>query len=571
MSGVSEAGGGSKAEGRRSNAADSVPSTFGPRPSTFRLWPWLAAASSGALLALCFAPWNITPLAWIALAPLICAVWFSREPERRPGLRAALLGYVAGFVFFTMVFYWLGSLAPLFAEPWLYGLPLLLAMIFGFYFAFWAWFLARVLALTAGQRLFPKSWSNLATGALAASAWITHEWVRGWLFGGFGWNNLGVTLHADLPMIQIAGITGAAGLSWLIAFCNVMAVIVVRRIVGELGPQFLKRIRWEFSLSVALVVCVFTYGVRTLLQKAPESIPLRVTAVQPNVPQTLKFSADGEDDIFRQVGSLTDLAVAANKADLLLWPESATPRGMYSDNLNHRFVMDRAASLAGGFLLGTVEDDPVRGVAYNTAKLFTDRGETEQTYRKMHLVPFGEYLPLRPILGPIAGGLVPGDFAHGEEPLVFDLPEPALKFAALICFEDTLGDLTRQFVKGGAQLLVNITNDGWFLQTAGAEQHLANAIFRAVENRRPLVRCANTGATCSIDARGHVDRWLPLFQQGFAAREIRIPEHAALTFYTRHGEWLAHAAAILTALAILRAQRRARTAEKLKLPASGVA
>ena len=521
-----------------------------------RAWPWLAAATSGVLLALCFAPWHITPLAWVGLAPLICAVWFSRASARRPGLRAALLGYVAGLVFFTMVFYWLGALAPLFAEPWLYALPLLLALIFGFYFAFWAWFIARVLAVTSEQRLFQNSGRNLATGALAAAAWITHEWVRGWLFSGFGWNNLGVTLHAELPMIQIADITGAAGLSWLVVFGNVMAVIVVRRIVGELGPQFLKRIRWEFSLSVALVVCVFTYGVRALLEKAPESIPLRVTAVQPNVPQTLKFSADGEDEIFRQLGDLTRLAVAGNRPELLLWPESATPRGMYADDLNYRFVMEHAARAGGGFLLGTVEDDPARGVAYNAAKFFTERGQKQQTYRKMHLVPFGEYLPLRPILGPIAGGLVPGDFAHGDEPLVFDLPEPALKFAALICFEDTLGDLTRQFVKGGAQLLVNITNDGWFLRTAGAEQHLANAVFRAVENRRPLVRCANTGVTCSIDRHGHVDQWLRPFQQGFAARHVNVPAHPALTFYTRHGEWFAHLAAILTTVAMVRALMR---------------
>ena len=521
------------------------------------VWPWLAAASSGALLTLCFAPWNITPVVWVALAPLICAIWFSRETKRL-ACRAALLGYIAGLVFFTTVFYWLGALAPLFEEPWLYALPFLLALIFGFYFAFWAWFLARVLAPDPKRRMFRDSWSNLATGALAATAWITHEWVRGWLFSGFGWNNLGVALHADLPMIQIADLTGVAGLSWLVAFVNVMIVIIVRRILGELGPQFAKRIRWEFSISVALVVCVFTYGVRTLLEKAPETIPLRVTAVQPNVPQTLKFSADGEDEIFEQVGSLTQLALAANSPDLLLWPESATPRGMYADDLNHRFVMDHAKEVSGGFLLGTVEDDPGHGVSYNAAKLFTDRGETEQTYHKMHLVPFGEYLPMRPILGPIAGGLVPGDFAHGDEPLVFALTKPAIKVGALICFEDTLGDLTRQFVKRGAQLLVNITNDGWFLRTAGAEQHLANAVFRAVENRRPLVRCANTGVTCSIDRHGRVDRtgrsgiWIEPFTRGFVAREIAVPAHAPLTFYTRHGEWLAHIAAIITALAILR-------------------
>jgi apolipoprotein N-acyltransferase len=522
--------------------------------SAIRFWPWLAAASSGALLALAFAPWDITPVVWIALAPLICAVWFSPASN----WRAAGLGYVAGLVFFTAVFYWLGALGTLFQQPLLYGLPLLLALYMALYFAFWAWFLQRVLAPRPEQRLFPNSVTNLATGALAASAWIAHEWVRGWMFSGFGWNKLANALHGDLPMIQIAEFTGAAGPSWLVAFVNVMAVIVVRRIVGELGPQFLKRIRWEFSLSVALVVCVFAYGVRALLARPHESTLLQVTALQPNIPQTEKFSAASEDHILEEVGQLTELALAANEPDLLLWPESATPRGMYADDLNYEFVMGHAARGDFAFLLGSVEDDPDSGATYNTAQLLTARGQHVATYRKMHLVPYGEYLPMRPLLEPIVGGLVPGDFAAGTEPVVFELPKPRVKIAALICFEDTLGDLTRRFVVRGAQLIVNITNDGWFLHTAGAEQHLNNAIFRTIENRRPLVRCANTGITCSIDRAGRIDRtgrtglWIPPFVRGFTARPLAVPTDSALTFYTRHGEWFAHLAAVVTLVAMVR-------------------
>ena len=126
----------------------------------------------------------------------------------------------------------------------------------------WTWFLDAVLVPPGEARSFPNSWRNLATAALGASAWVALEWVRGWLFGGFGWNGLGVALHRDLAMIQIADLTGVWGLSWLVAFVNLMAVIIVRRIIGELGPLFLKRVRWEFSISVALVVGVFSYGVR---------------------------------------------------------------------------------------------------------------------------------------------------------------------------------------------------------------------------------------------------------------------------------------------------------------------
>ena len=162
-------------------------------------------------------------------------------------------------------------------------------------------------------------------------------------------------------------------------------------------------------------------------------------------------------------------------------------------------------------LLGTTDFDPEAKEDFNAAVLLTAHGETQQLYRKMHLVPFGEYLPLRPVFGGLCGQMVPADFTPGREATVFGLTEPKLRLAALICFEDTLGELTRRFVGSGAQVLVNITNDGWFAQSPAAEQHLANAVFRAIENRRPLIRCGNTGVTCAVDTYGRVDLWLREF------------------------------------------------------------
>ena len=508
-----------------------------------RLWPWFAAALSGALLALCFAPWDQSWLCWTALTPLVCAVWFGPKPARRVGLRAALLGYVAGIVFFTLTFHWLGSLAELFENPWMRGIPALLSLYLALFFAFWAWQLHRLIP-DAGPAPFLRSRRNLLTAFLAASGWVAHEWIRGWLFSGFGWDGLGVALHRELPMIQIVDVTGVLGLSFLIAFCNVMAVIIVRRIVAELGPLFLKRVRWEFSITVSMVMLVFAYGVRSLLQRSkPTGTPLRIAAIQPNIPQQEKFdsSPEAEDRIFEKLGALTGLAAAANP-ELLIWPEAATPRGVYADDVNYRFVMDQAARGDFGLLIGTTDSDLELREDYNIAMLLTERGGECQTYRKSHLVPFGEYMPLRhsfPLFAMVAGELVPSDFAAGTEFTVMQLQTPAVQFAALICFEDTLGDLTRKFVQGGAQLLVNITNDGWFQKSAGSQQHLANAIFRAIENRRPLVRGTNTGMTCSVNPTGHVDQWIPPFEQGFATRTILVPKDAPLTFYTRHGDWIA--------------------------------
>ena len=539
------------------------------RQSSFlsRVWPWGAAVASGVLLTFCFPRWDQGRLAWLALAPLICAVFFSHNTGRRTALRKAALGYVAGLVFFTSTFVWLSTtLAALYENRWLLALAPLVAMVFSFYFAFWAWFIGAVLVRDEAARMFPRSLRNLGTAAAGACAWVAHEWVRERLFGGFGWNDLGVALHRDLPMIQIADLTGVPGLSFLVVFCNLMGVIIVRRIIGEFGPVFLKRIRWEFSFTVALIALVFAYGVRSLLRKdAGESVSLRVVAVQPNIAQTEKLDADMEAKIFAELAKLTSLAALARPApQLVLWPESATPRSMFADNVNYNFVLDQAKALDGALLLGTTDFDPEKREDYNTAALLTEHGEKQQFYRKMHLVPFGEYLPLRTVFAPLCGQMVPADFTPGREATVLELPNPQLRIAALICFEDTLGELTRRFVQGGAQVLVNITNDGWFAQSPAAEQHLANAVFRAVENRRPLIRCGNTGVTCAVDAHGRVDPWLKPFQQGFVTREVRVPVGAGMTFYTRHGDWFSHAAMLFTALVLVRAlfRKKSRHSER---------
>ncbi len=524
-----------------------------------RFWPWLAAAASGALLTLCFPHWDQGWLAWIALTPLISALLFSQNLGRRPALRNAALGYVTGFVFTTTSFYWLSTtLSALYGNVWLLALAPLVALVFGFYFAFWSWFVGTVIVRTESANRFSTSLGNLGIACAGASAWVVHEWVRERLFGGFGWNNLGVALHRDLAMIQIAEFTGVPGLSFLVAFGNLMAVIIVRRIVGELGPTFLKRVRWEFSLTIALVAAVFVFGIRTLLRgQAEANIPLRVVAVQPNIPQTEKFDPSMNNRIFERLDQLTALAALTQPApQLVLWPEAALPDGgMFASKENYRFVVDQARLGDFGLLIGTVDFDPALREDYNAAVLLTERGARLQTSRKIHLVPFGEYLPLRPIFSGFVGQLVPSDFTPGHEFTVMELAQPTIKISTLICFEDTLGDLTRHFVERGAQLLVNITNDGWFAQSPAAEQHLANATLRAVENRRPLVRCGNTGVTCAIDSMGRVDPWLAPFQQGFVAREIRVPTDLTQTFYTRHGDWFSAVSLVFTLLATVLAWR----------------
>ena len=240
------------------------------------------------------------------------------------------------------------------------------------------------------------------------------------------------------------------------------------------------------------------------------------------------------------------------------------PGPVRADPESYKFVMDLAASADSDLLLGTIDEED--GDVYNAALLLSDGGERVQIYRKVHLVPFGEYVPGRhkvPLLARIVGDQVPGDFKPGKEYTVFTLTNTDVQVAPLICFEDTIGELTRQFVlptetNPGANLLVDITNDGWFLHSAGSHQHLVNAIFRCVETRRPMVRAANTGVTCFVNQFGRVTEILrdengSTFTEGVLTGEIKVkvPTEHELTFYTRHGELFAKVCAGVTAIALI--------------------
>ena len=548
-----------------------------PLPRVLRLWPWLAAICSGLLYTGCFAPFNFTWLCWIALTPLIAAIWFSEAGSRHRWLRNLLLGYVAGLTFFWTAFSWLRTVT---VPGWFF-----LSFYMAIYFAIWAWFCGllqprekrRESRSTKWDRMLvqarsaaapsPSPWikstNNLLLAFLVAAAWVTQEWFRGWVFSGFGWNGLGVALHGNWPLIQIAEFTGVAGLSFLVAFANVIAVTTVRRLALEVSTRTV-RPHFDLTLTLATIVGVLTFGLRAT-QVSPPTKPLRVAAVQSNVPQNQKFDPQFTRKIFDQFRRLSEIALRSTPpADLLIWPESSMPGPVLADRESYQFVMDLAASAESDILLGTIDEE--NGDVYNAALLVSDGGEQVQVYRKLHLVPFGEYVPARhsvPLLARIVGDQVPGDFKAGKNHTVFELTNRDVKVAPLICFEDTLGELTRRFVlpsetNPGANLLADITNDGWFLHSAGSHQHLANAIFRCVETRRPMVRAANTGVTCFVNEFGRVTQKLQddtgsTFTEGVLTGEVKIPTENELTFYTRHGELFAKLCAVLSAVATLAA------------------
>ena len=542
-------------------------------------WPWLAAISSGLLATGCFAPFKQDWLCWFALTPLIAAVWFSGENVKRRWLRDLLLGYVAGVVFFTGAFAWLGSLGTLFENFWLHGLSLLLSVYLAMNFAFWSWFCGLVRPGPAKPEPTKDKWSemleragkaptampttpwlrstnNLWLAFLLASAWSTHEWIRGWLFSGFGWNGLGVALWAKWPLIQIAEFTGVTGLSFIIVFVNVVAVTIPVRLFLEARTHRM-RPHWDINFTMLGVVGLVLFGWQ-VARNPSQTRPLHVAMVQANVPQNQKFDLQFTAQIFDRFTRLSEVAVRSNPPpDLLIWPESALPGPVLEDEETYRFVMNFSASNKTDLLLGTIDVED--GREYNAAALVSTAGRQVQIYRKLHLVPFGEYIPLRhsfPLFAAVAGKWVPGDFEPGRDHTVFRLTNGDVQVAPLICFEDTIGELTRQFVLKGANLLANVTNDGWFLHSAGSQQHLVNAIFACVETRRPMVRAANTGVTCFVNEFGRVTQLLQdetggTFTEGVLAGEVNVPTERDLTFYVRHGELFAKFCAVVTMIAIV--------------------
>jgi apolipoprotein N-acyltransferase len=517
-----------------------------------KFWPWSAAVLSGLLCAASLPPFELSWLCWFALTPLLAAIWFSGAKSKRRWARNLLLGYVAGLVFFTIAFSWLGSLGTLFENIWLHGLPFLLSTYMGLNFALWGCFVGLI-----KPRNFVSSPRNLLAAFLAASAWITHEWIRGWLFSGFGWNGLGVALHANWPIIQIAEFTGVGGLSFVIVFANIIAVTTPLRLFLEARTHQM-RPHWDINLTTLAIVALLVFGWRTAQNPAP-SKPLRVAAVQAYVPQREKFDPRFAGEIFDRFQRWSEAAVRATPPpDLLVWSESSMPDpALDQRGASYEFVMDFARSTTTDLLLGTIDLEERR--AYNAAALISEGGQKVQIYRKIHLVPFGEYIPLRhsfPLFAAAAGRWVEGDFDVGQDYTVFRLSRGNVGVAPLICFEDTIGDLTRRFVLAGADVLVNVTNDGWFLHSAGSRQHLANAVFRCVETRRPMVRAANTGVTCFVNEFGRVTQLLQddtgsTFTQGVLSGEVNVPQDRQLTFYTRHGELFAKLCACVAGIALV--------------------
>jgi apolipoprotein N-acyltransferase len=500
------------------------------------------AALSGVLLALSFPKFGHPAVAWVALVPLLLAVV---EDGAKGAFR---LGYVTGAVSALGLLYWTSFVVVQYGGlslPVGIGVMTLLCLAVALFPSLFAWAVARWVAAYGMPALL-----------LAPVAWVATEILRTHTFFRFPWCLLGYSQQPNLPFIQIARYGAVYAVSFLVA--GTSAALAYAAVERRPGPR-----RAALLALGAVLAAVGLHGAWQMARPLPETGRLRVGLVQARILQEEKWEEARALDNVEQHVMLARRA-AAEGARLVVWPESAVPYYYDETPVVARRLQDLSRQLGIYLLFGNDDiDERDRGEesVFVGAKMLSPRGELTYRYHKMHLVPFGEYVPLRPILtfgGRVAAKLVQrvADFTPGTGPTLGEVDGHRL--GAFICYEAIFPELVRGFAARGADLLVNITNDGWYGRTSAPYQHLAMAAFRAVESGKYLVRAANTGITAVVDPRGRVVVRSALFDRTEVTREVALV--SGTTFYVRHGDvfaWSCLGAAVALTAATLTKVRRA--------------
>lgn len=442
------------------------------------------------LYIISFPNFNFSWLAWICLIPFLIAV--DSEKEIRSAIRNSFL---CGWVIYLGSMHWLTKVS------WLGYILVTL-------------YLACYFALFGIVRFHNKNFIIIPV------AWTALEFIRSNLWGGIPWLLLGASQYSFLSLIQIANVTAVYGVSFIVVLINASIV----------------KSKYYVLLILLLVI---GYGKYTI-SKTVEGEKIKIGVVQPNVPQDIKWDPVYTDWM---VEKLEKLSYNIRDVNLIIWPETAVPTFTESASLFKRITL-LAKELDTDIFIGS------QGLSFNGEKhyhnsafLVSKDGRIAGEYRKIHLVPFGEFVPFRKIF-PFLKYLTPieGEFTAGNEYTVFKPSNinhgSVVPLSTIICFEDIFPGLARKFVKRGADILVNITNDAWFGETNAVYQHAYLSIFRAVENGVPLVRATNTGLSCFIESTGKINVIKPFIEIS-SAREILVSKRN--TFYTRYGDifgWL---------------------------------
>jgi apolipoprotein N-acyltransferase len=489
----------------------------------------LLSVFSGILLILSFPNFDLEFLAWVALVPLFYAV------EGKGLYYSFILGFFTGVISFLGILYWIIVAVHTYGN-----VPLILS---GFILLLLVVYLSLFIGAFAFLTRFIQIRSGLQTILFTPVLWVALEYLRSFLLTGFPWANLGYSQYLNLPVIQMADITGPYGPSFVILLVNATLFEVLHQWSKRTFPFK------EVIITFVILLGFLIYGylkMGAIGRQMIQNPPLKLGLVQGNIDQSVKWDESFQKETLKIYEKLS-FKVAEEKPDLIVWPETATPFFFQDAKEYQPLILDIPKKTNAFLLFGAPSYKIQKGKVnhYNSAYLVSPSGDLVGKYDKIHLVPFGEYVPLQDLLffiGSLGEGI--GDFKSGKE--IFNFAMPQGKFGVLICFEIIFPDLCRRFVKRGANFLVTLTNDAWFGRTSAPYQHFSIAVFRAVENRVFVARAANTGITGFIDPRGKILKEGRIFTKETMSETIRLSSQK--TFYTLWGDifaWICSASSIL--------------------------
>jgi len=476
------------------------------------------------MLTVSFPPGKLDWIVWFALIPLL------KNLENESYSNAFTLGLITGLAHYLTLIYWIvvvletyGGLHFLLS----FGVLLLLSLYLSLYPALFS-FLICYVKITR-FRVF-----------MTASLWVSLEYIRAKALTGFPWCLLGYTQYKHLNLIQIADLVGVYGLSFLIVVFNVFifSLLFDRQFRGHK-----KMYKWEVLIILLMAFLTLAYGHHRVSASGGDhrkQKSIKLSIIQGNIDQSIKWNPAYQGKTINLYQKLTRTTYRF-KPHLIVWPETSVPFFFQNRTRFSNKVFEISKESGAHLIFGSpaYRRENSKTIYYNRAYHLSPNGELTGYYDKVHLVPFGEYVPLKKFL-PFVHRLVPaaGDFASGKE--IAPLKLPHLSAGVLICFEVIFPELARTHTKKGAEILVNMTNDAWFGMTSAPYQHLSMAVFRAVENGRPLIRAANTGFSAFISPRGKIINQSSLFRKEILNHEESLVD-APLSFYTRHGDIFAFA------------------------------
>lgn len=494
-------------------------------------WNILFAILSGALLILSFPKYGWGFIAWFAFIPLLFAL------HRVTSIRQAiLLGFITGVVGYTGIIYWIVYVVVNYGY-----LPVYLGVIT---MLLLACYLSVYLAIFAAGIVYCRR--KIPLYLIAPVLWVCLEYCKSQLLTGFPWENLGYSQYLNLYLIQFADIFGVFGLSFLIILVNVSLLEIIT-----------KRSKREYIIAAAVsltLVSVYIYGIFRVnnidkLLQNPSAPSMEVSLIQGNINQSIKWNENFQKEtlnIYEDI-SLKNIPVSGG---LIVWPETAVPFNFQDENDLRKQIKNLSIKTKSDFIFGSMSyfRRSHHVDFYNSAYLLSPEGEVKGRYDKVHLVPYGEYVPLRNVF-PFIKGLTAGigDFSTGEG--YFPLSSADRKIGVLICYEGILPFAARMYKKESADILVNITNDAWFGSTSAPYQHLSMTIFRAVETRLYLVRAANTGISAIVDPRGHIVAQTNIFQKDSLKGKVKFLKIP--TFYAEYGDILVVVCFMVSILCLL--------------------